>query len=71
MKITSLISASSIFAIISLAAMISYVHAQVGYPCDIDADCLDNTFCDRRNTHKCLEIKPVFYVVDEDKKKGN
>ncbi|CEP15661.1 hypothetical protein [Parasitella parasitica] len=71
MKVTSLISVSSMFAMITFTVTVGYVYAQVGYPCDIDADCLDDTFCDRRNTHKCLEVKPVFYVVDDDKKKGN
>ncbi|KAL9549551.1 hypothetical protein MBANPS3_005157 [Mucor bainieri] len=57
-------------AVLGLLALANTVQAQVGYPCDIDADCLEETFCDRRNTHRCVELKPVFFVVD-DIKKGN
>jgi hypothetical protein len=61
---------TSTLLVLGLLALTNTVHAQVGYPCDIDADCLEETFCDRRNTHRCVEIKPVFFVIDEAKK-GN
>lgn len=61
---------STTFAVLALLALVNTVQAQVGYPCDIDADCLEETFCDRRNTHRCIEIKPVFFVVDDVKEEN-
>lgn len=63
------LSASTTLIIFDLITLINSVNTQVGYHCDIDADCLVNTFCDRRSTHKCLKLKPLIYV-DGDKEEN-
>lgn len=63
------LAASTALIIFDRIVLTSSVNTQVGYHCDIDADCLVNTFCDRRSTHKCLELKPLIYV-DGDKKEN-
>lgn len=61
------LAASTTLIIFDGIALISSVNTQVGYHCDIDADCLVNTFCDRRSTHKCLKLKHLIYVNGDKK----